>query len=248
MAEIKVARLSLRDQVLAVLRKRLVTGELQPGSLYSASAISSELGVSTSPVREAMITLVHQGVLEAVRNRGFRVLPMSNQDRRDVHDLRLLVEVPAMERLAGHPALRYREQELRAIVAENIAAAANSDLISYLDSDMRFHLSLLELCGNDRLSALVASLRDQTRRVGLIHLLDDGTLLRTAGEHEVLLESLLAGDGSRVHELTVSHLSHINRDWGPADDSATAQPQTVRVPADPTVTATKKILLTPFAM
>jgi DNA-binding GntR family transcriptional regulator len=129
----------------------------------------------------------------------------------------VLVEIPAMVRLAGHSALRAHERQLRGVAAENVAAAASADLIAYLDTDMRFHLGLLNLCGNDRLSTLVASLRDQTRRAGLIHLLHDGTLLRTAQEHELLLDALLEGKPARVRELMDTHLSHINRDWGPID-------------------------------
>ena len=65
-------RVSLREQALDVVRQALVSGEIKPGDIYSAAALAERLGVSNSPVREAMLTLVHEGLLEAVPNRGFR--------------------------------------------------------------------------------------------------------------------------------------------------------------------------------
>ena len=82
---------SLRDQALRVIREGMVSGELEPGGIYSATALATQLGVSASPVREAMLTLVNQGLMEAVRNRGFRVLPLDDEDRREIYEMRCLL-------------------------------------------------------------------------------------------------------------------------------------------------------------
>jgi DNA-binding GntR family transcriptional regulator len=161
---------------------------------------------------------------------------MSEQDKRDVHELRMLVEIPAMVRLAGHPALRNSEGSLREIASENIAAACDGDLVAYLDSDMRFHLGLLQLFGNDRLTTLTTSLRDQTRRAGLNDLVRSGTLLRTAQEHLFILDALLDNDSARVRDLMITHLSHIIRDWGPADLGAREAHRSGRQAAAPAST------------
>lgn len=77
---------SLRDKALAILRQSVVSGEIHHGELYSATALARRLGVSVSPVREAMLTLVNEGIMEPVRNRGFRV---------ELHGNRRLVESAA---------------------------------------------------------------------------------------------------------------------------------------------------------
>ena len=72
----------------------MVAGELKPGEMYSAPALGERFGVSATPVREAMLDLVKDGFVEAVRNRGFRVLEMSDEDLDEVSQIRLLLEVP----------------------------------------------------------------------------------------------------------------------------------------------------------
>lgn len=209
----KLAQSSLRDQVLAILRKGLITGDLVPGELYSASQIATDLGVSTSPVREAMLTLVNQGVMEAVRNRGFRVIPMGEQDRKNIHELRVLVEVPSMVRLAGDPQLKKQEAKFRALAEQNIAAAEEGDLVTYLNTDLRFHLGMLEILGNEKLTTLVEGLRDQTRQLGLKSYSRRESLRATAQEHLLILDALVDGRHDEVEKLMTAHLEHIVQDW-----------------------------------
>ena len=213
---------TLRDQVVALLRKRLVLGEMKAGELYSATTISQELGVSSSPVREALLQLVDQGMLEPVRNRGFRVTPMTDQDRKEIHHLRSLIEVPTMQDLAQHPRIVERQHEFRAIAHEIVAAAERADYVGYIEADRRFHLGLLEFAGNERLVDTIESLRAQTRQGRLTEMHASGHLRRTAEEHFAILEALLTGTPEDVGRLMVAHLDHVTADWGPADTNTSA--------------------------
>src|SRR5260221_14141777 len=76
-------------------------GEIRSGEIHSAPALAARLGVAATPVREAMLDLVNEGTIEAVRNRGFRVVAVSQADLDQILDLRLLIEVPLVGRLAG---------------------------------------------------------------------------------------------------------------------------------------------------
>ncbi|MER6873164.1 GntR family transcriptional regulator, partial [Amycolatopsis sp. NPDC000673] len=91
----QLQRTNLREQVLEVVRQAMVSGDLRPGDIYSAAALATRLGVSSSPVREALLTLVNQGLLEPVRNRGYRVVAMTERDLDEIYEMRLLLEVPA---------------------------------------------------------------------------------------------------------------------------------------------------------
>lgn len=216
----KLEQESLSKQVLEALRMGLITGDLVPGTLYSASAIASQFGISTSPVREAMLSLVHQGVMEAVKNRGFRVIPLTENDRRCIHEMRLLLEVPSMMRLAGSAAFIEREGEFRILADAIVSAARARDFAAYLASDLRFHLELLKLLGNDRLVEQVALLRDQTRQVNLTVLDRDESLVDTAQKHYDILDALLSGDDHQVESVMLDHLQYIQSDWGPTDQPA----------------------------
>ena len=86
---------SFRDQVRRALEAALVAGELKPGELYSAPVLGERFGVSATPVREAMLALAKDGFVVAERNRGFRVVELSDKDLDEVSQIRLLVEVPS---------------------------------------------------------------------------------------------------------------------------------------------------------
>lgn len=204
---------NLRDQALAVLKLRLVSGDLRPGIIYSAAALANELGVSNSPVREAMLTLVNQGLMEAVRNRGFRVVPLSDKELQNVYELRLLLEIPSMVKLASMESVREKAEDFRTIAEEIVEAAREGDIVTYLDADRRFHFGLMGYLGNDQLLSIVENLRDQTRQYGLAALSKHGFLIRSAEEHLPILEAILSGDGEKTADLMTRHLAHIRSDW-----------------------------------
>lgn len=203
---------SLRDQALEVVRLALVSGEIRPGGIYSAAALATKLGVSNSPVREAMLTLVNEGLMEPVRNRGFRVVPMSDHDLDEVYDLRMMLEVPAMTRLA-EMSDRLDVPAAAKAVRLNEQAAREGDVARFLESDRMFHLSLLEPLGNRRLSATVANLRDQTRLYGLEVLAERGQLMASVAEHRQLLDAVLANDADRAKQIMSRHLGHVRAEW-----------------------------------
>lgn len=214
---------TLRDQIVSLLRRRLMLGEMETGQLYSVTMIAQELGVSSSPVREALLKLADQGMLEPIRNRGFLVRPMSDQDRREVHQLRTLLEIPPMQDLAGDSALAERQSEFRALAHDIVAAAERADYMAFIEADRRFHLGLLELTGNGRLVAMVGELRDHTRQAGLADLHAADQLRRTAEEHFGILDALLAGNRELVGTLMEQHLEHVSSDWGGAHEQPDAE-------------------------
>lgn len=205
---------NLRDQALEVLKLRLVSGDLAPGQIYSAASIAAELGVSNSPVREAMLTLVNQGLMETVRNRGFRVVPLTERERQNVYDLRVLLEIPSTARLATmKEKVAARASEFEQIAADMVARANEGDIVGYLNCDRNFHIGLLELLENEQLTAIVGNLRDQSRQYGLRALSDRGELVRSAAEHKPILDAILKGDAELTRQLMTDHLGHLVGEW-----------------------------------
>lgn len=205
---LQLVRPSLRDQTLRVLRQRLVTGALAPGRIYSVTALAAELGVSNSPVREAMLELQNQGLVEAVRNRGFCVVQLSRREREDILQVRMMLEVPAMAQLAGRQEYWRADAEFTRISQEIIEAAEANDLLAFLDADRRFHLGLLRLLGNEALVDVVALMRDRTRLFA-----DHATILRSAEEHPGILEALRRADPVAASQRMTEHLHHVLDDW-----------------------------------
>ncbi|WP_204041437.1 GntR family transcriptional regulator [Acrocarpospora phusangensis] len=205
-------RLSLREQVAQALRGALVAGEMRPGVVYSAPVLAAQFGVSATPVREAMLDLAKEGLVEAVRNKGFRVTEMSERDLDEITELRKLIEVPTVARLAD-PARAAELERLRPLAREIVTAAVRGDLLTYVNADLRFHLELLGMSGNVRLVEVVRDLRARARLYGLKGLADRGLLAHSAHEHIDLLDALIRGDRATAEDIMNHHIQHVRGIW-----------------------------------
>lgn len=202
-----VRRHSVRGQVLDALRTALVDGELVPGEVYSGPVLGERFGVSATPVREAMQQLAVEGAVEVVPNRGFRVAERSARELAELAEVRALIEVPVMLRLARTvPAGRWAG--LRPLADATVSAAAVGDRARYAESDRAFHGAVLGLSGNQQLVAVADDLHRKaqwplvsapvTRRADL---------LADASEHTALLDALIARDLAVVQSLVREHFT-----------------------------------------
>lgn len=206
-----LSRLTLRDQALGVIRQQLVSGDLRPGRTYSAAALAQDLGTSTAPVREAMLALAAQGIVRAVRNVGFEVVDLKDHDLDEIHEMRRLLEVPAVRTVATRTDPDLRAARAAAELCQE--GARRGDITEFLTHDRTFHLAVLEQAGNGRLVGVVATLRDQTRLYGLHGLAGDGSLGRYADKHFALLDAVESGDPDLASSVMTAHLDHVRREW-----------------------------------
>ncbi|MGR0318658.1 GntR family transcriptional regulator [Agromyces sp. ZXT2-3] len=203
---------SLRERVEAALAAAIRSGEMKPGELFSAPTLAARFAVSATPVREAMLNLEKRGFVEIVRNKGFRVTGVSDQDLQDIVDIRQLLEPPTVGALAGRiPAESYGH--LRDLAGRIVDGAVRGSLADYLEADADFHAAVTSHAGNPRLSALITELRAQTRLPGLADLLATEELAASADEHLELLDLLEAGDGEGAERLMHRHIAHIIGWW-----------------------------------
>ncbi|MEW2389123.1 GntR family transcriptional regulator [Streptomyces venezuelae] len=202
----------LRDQVGHALRAALISGELRPGEIYSAPGLAEDFGISATPVREAMLDLAREGLVEPVRNKGFRVTEVNERDLDQYTEIRALIEIPMIGRITRTAAKKDLEV-LRPIAEEIVRAARDHDLIAYLEADRRFHLSLLALSGNERLVETVGDLRKRSRLYGLTALDERDQLTPSAQEHIELLDLMLAGDAKGAEKCMARHLGHVRSLW-----------------------------------
>ncbi|MEU7060962.1 GntR family transcriptional regulator [Streptomyces sp. NPDC046197] len=203
-----VQRSSVRGQVLDALRAALVAGDLKPGEVYSAPVLGERFGVSATPVREAMQQLTLEGAVEVVPNRGFRVVERDARELAELAEVRALIEVPVMLRLARTvPAERWAE--LRPLAEVTTRAAASGCRATYAESDRAFHRAMLSLSGNDQLVRITEDLhrRAQWPLVGGSVRHPGADLLADAAEHVALVEALVAGELDAVQSLVREHFA-----------------------------------------
>ena len=207
---------SLREQVVGALRAAVISGEMAPGRVYSAPSLAARFHVSATPVREALLDLTKEGLVESVRNKGFRVTEVTDKQLDDITELRALIEVPMVTRIA--PEITARQvRGLRPLADAICAAAEADDLIGYIEADRRFHLALLELTGNAQVLEVVDELRSKTRLYGLAKLVQEHALTGSAQEHHEILDALEANDPARTEDVMRRHIGHVRGLWAPGD-------------------------------
>jgi DNA-binding GntR family transcriptional regulator len=216
-------RPSLREEVADRLRAALVAGQMRAGVIYSVPALAEQFGVSATPVREAMLDLVNDGLVESVRNKGFRVTEPTDRELDEITHLRALIEVPTVADLATYADASAIEA-LRPLAALIVSSAEAGDLIGYIEADRSFHLQLLRLSGNARLVQVVDELRARTRLHGLEGLAAQGKLTTSAQEHEQILDALLARDAAAAGKVMARHIAHIRGIWAARPEGATPPP------------------------
>lgn len=198
-----VAAPSLTDAVVAAVRDGVQRGELVPDEVYSVYQLADLLGVSRSPVREAMLRLADAGLVEIARNRGFRVLLPDAHDLEEIFEVRLALEPPAAARAAtrGCPdAARHLDEMAR--------AAAYDDEPGFWAADRALHRALLVAAGNRRAAAIVEQLRATTALLGPPTTATGRTLAEIHAEHEPIARAVAAGDAAAAEAAMRAHLDH----------------------------------------
>ncbi|MBR8742377.1 GntR family transcriptional regulator [Nocardiopsis sp. MG754419] len=203
---------SLRSRVTDVLRQAMVAGELEPGRIYSAPALAERLGVSATPVREAMMELTQEGLVQTLRHRGYRVVEVGDVTLDEILQLRELIEVPTVGRVA-RIATDERIAPLRTLADRLNETAAAGELQEFIATDTTFHLGLLAIAGNGRLVEEVRRLRGMSRLSALRRLYEEGRLGATAQEHHDLLDLVVARDVAGAEALMRRHLGHVRGVW-----------------------------------
>lgn len=209
---------NLRERVLERVRAEIIAGESPPGTMYSVPTLSAAFGISTTPAREALLELTRTGLLEPVRNRGFRVREPSLQQLRDLFDLREVLEIHAARIVARGP--RQDLSRLRPLADEIRRAVGEDDVNLYLEADRRFHRALLEAAGNALLTETVMGLRDTMRLYGIRSRAGIERQLDSIAEHYEIIDLAQAGEAERLEALLRRHI----RAWEPIFVEALTRP------------------------
>jgi len=190
----------------ATIRQRILMGELAPGSRHSVYRLADELGVSRTPVREAVLRLADLGLVTIERNRGITIRGVQAEDVRDVFELRLLLEVPAAAgaaELADGPLIA----RLRSSLAHMRRAAEREDENTFMHHDRELHAALGEALGNDRLAREVDRLRDSIQVRGVSTAARSRSLVEIADEHAPIVEAISAHDSQAAATAMRDHLT-----------------------------------------
>lgn len=181
--------LPLRDVVFNTLREAILKGELEPGERLMEIALAQKLGVSRTPIREAIRKLELEGLVVMAPRKGAEVAEITLKDLRDVLEVRKNLEELAVE-LACKKATEADIEEMKAAHEEFIKTLSQKDLTVIAEADVKFHDVIYKITGNKRLIQILNNLREQMYRYRLEYIKDEKKRMIVTDEHLQIIEAI----------------------------------------------------------
>ena len=203
---------TLVEQAYTEIRARILDNTYSPGFQVLESALVEELGVSRTPLREALIRLQQEGLVEVVPRHGMRVLPLSARDMEEIYQILSALESSAAEILAARKPSAKELAPLKAATQDMVTALKKDDLKAWAAADERFHSSLVGLAGNRLLAQAVSAYWDRAHRARMFTLKLRPKPVNSTKEHAQIVDYILQGDVKRTGEAYRAHRQRASRE------------------------------------
>ncbi|MBE5908112.1 MAG: GntR family transcriptional regulator [Lachnospiraceae bacterium] len=201
------AYLPLRDVVFNTLRDAILKGELEPGERLMEIHLAEKLGVSRTPIREAIRMLEQEGLAITVPRKGAQVAKMTEKDLEDVLEIR-----DALDELAAIGACKHMSpeilEELNKAMKSFEEAIAAGEVRRIVEADEAFHNVIYRASDNPKLEAIALNLKEQMYRYRYEYIKDNADYSRLIAEHNAITEGLKNGDREYVREVMHTHLEN----------------------------------------
>lgn len=199
--------LPLRDVVFNTLRRAILKGELKPGERLMEIALAERLGVSRTPIREAMRKLELEGLVVMIPRRGAQVANITEKDLNDVLEVRIALENLAIEKACK---CMTEEQMAKLWVAarEFERTMAEGNLVRLAEADVAFHEIIYQAADNVRLNQVLNNLREQIYRYRVEYLKDEETRNVLVKEHEELYRAIKERDVAKAQSISFQHIEN----------------------------------------
>lgn len=200
-------RPSLVEGAYLALKEAIRNAVFAPGYQGSEGEIAAQLGMSRTPVHEAIIRLQEEGLVRVLPRRGVLVSAISPEDMREIYEVVIALEAASAELLAEKPAEERARiaRELDAVNDAMAAALAREDLVAWAEADGQFHRMLVERSGNGRLFRMFASIMDQSHRARMLTLRLRPKPSLSVEEHRAIAAAVQAGDAAAARDRAKAH-------------------------------------------
>lgn len=198
----------LGEIVFDHLKESILKGELKPGERLMEIALAEEMGVSRTPVREAIRKLEKEKFVEMIPRKGAYVADLTKQDILDVLEIRYVLEGLAAK-LAAKKMKAEDIERLKQNVRDFKEAIENMDRTTMIDNDNAFHDIIYEATENEKLIEIIQDLHDQYQRFRLIYFNEFDDYAEVCRRHEVICDAIVAGDEEQAKEQAEEHVKVI---------------------------------------
>jgi len=196
---------SLAKMAYDAIRQSILSGGWKIGDLYNEKAIAADLGISRTPVREALLELAAQELILFLPRRGLMLNRFTRRDAEEIFELRKAIEMAAVEKIAlaspPHDLVDIEESLLM-----QRRAAKRREYLAFMESDRLFHTRFCELTGNRRVIAIMENVRDIIHVMGAKALALEGRAHAVIEEHRAILEAVGRGDAAGARQAMAWHL------------------------------------------
>jgi DNA-binding GntR family transcriptional regulator len=203
---------SMVESAYEQLRQRILDNAWPPGYRALEHEVALELGMSRTPVREALMRLQNEGLVEVIPRHGMHVLPVSPTDMHEIYQILTALECTAAELLASR---KPSDKDLKPLVDATKAMDKTlkaDDLEAWAAADERFHAQLVQLAGNRHLQATVLNYWDRAHRARMFTLRLRPKPVNSTKEHMQMVERLRAGDAAGAAAVTRAHRERASRE------------------------------------
>jgi DNA-binding GntR family transcriptional regulator len=202
----------LTDQAFNCLRRDVMMGHFEPGQKLKLDELQELYGFSSSPLREAMSKLSQEGLIRSDERRGFRVTEISKQDLHDITQMRLMLDVQALEQSIAHGddaweaaivSTHYRLDKLERSFGDGPVVLDEV----WVNAHREFHMAMIAACPSERLKTWCASLFDQAERYRQFSAKHRKISRRKYSEHKKIVDAVLSRDAATACALLTDHIS-----------------------------------------
>jgi DNA-binding GntR family transcriptional regulator len=194
----------LREMVFESLREAIILGRLKPGERLMEIQLAEEMGVSRTPVREAIRKLELEGFVVMVPRKGAYVAGVSIKDIADVFEVRSALEGLA----AGLASERITEEEMEELEKAILQISGEEDILTVVKGDSLFHEIIYKASRNQRLTQIITHLQEQINRFRLTSLSVPGRLKIAVGEHKKIVEAITSRNVDLANRLASEHMEN----------------------------------------
>lgn len=200
-------RPSLVEEAYAALKRAIRDNVFPPGYQGSEQEIAVRLGMSRTPVHEAIIRLQEDGLVRVLSKRGVLVCPLAPEDMREIYDVIIAIEAMAAELLASLAEAERQSvaDELDEATSRMGRALCDGDLLAWAVADDTFHRTLVARCGNSRLHRIAQTVTDQAHRARMLTLRLRPTPEGSAADHQRIIAAIRKGDCDEAHRFAREH-------------------------------------------
>lgn len=205
-------RKSLVDEAYRAIRQRILDNVYPPGHRALELELAVQLGISRTPLREALLRLRNEGLVEIVPRHGVRVMPVSANDMKEIYEILTALESMAAELAAKRRPTETEVEPLERASRDMARALKANDLDAWAEADERFHRTLIELSDNRLLMQAVLNFWDRSHRARMFTLRLRPKPVNSTKEHRALVERIRDGDAQGAYAVTRAHRERGSRE------------------------------------